>query len=101
MSVRDAIKLQIEEYIKMYNNGGEPIGAEKIMKLFEGGVCPLCSGSGKVEYEVVLRPKGSNLKEVATNLRKQGLTIREIATNLGFKHPGSVSHLLTSKQQEK
>lgn len=32
--------------------------------------------------------------KVAISLREAGYTIREIAAALGYKHPGSVSHLL-------
>lgn len=32
---------------------------------------------------------------LAKRLKKKGHTIREIATILGYKHPGSISHLLS------
>lgn len=35
-----------------------------------------------------------NKKETASNLRKRGKSIRQIAKEMGYKHPGSVSHLL-------
>jgi hypothetical protein len=33
-------------------------------------------------------------RQIAKSLRKDGLTIREICAAMGYKHPGSVSHLL-------
>jgi hypothetical protein len=38
--------------------------------------------------------------KIAVSLKKKGHTIREIAKILGYKHPGSISHLLnkTTKQ---
>lgn len=39
----------------------------------------------------------SHHKIAALSLREQGYTIREIAKILGYKHPGSITHLLTSK----
>jgi len=36
----------------------------------------------------------SEQTKLAVSLREQGYTIREIAAVLGYKHPGSVSHLL-------
>lgn len=33
-------------------------------------------------------------KAIAAEMKQDGATIREIATALGYKHPGSVTHLL-------
>lgn len=59
--------------------------------------CPLCNGCGKIEVEtiVIVRLKGTELYKAAKRMKKQNFTIREIAKALGFKHPGSVSHLLS------
>jgi hypothetical protein len=36
-----------------------------------------------------------NHPKLAKSLKKEGRTIREIAALLGYKHPGSISHLLS------
>jgi hypothetical protein len=38
--------------------------------------------------------------EIAYNFIQSGLTVREVAAIMGYKHPGSISHLL-SKQKPK
>jgi hypothetical protein len=38
-----------------------------------------------------------NHSKMAKRLRKEGKTIREIANILGYKHPGSISHLLAKQ----
>lgn len=92
---REEVKEQIVGYMKMYVPDGEPIGAEKIMRLFEQSTCecPLCHGIGRIKLEPNGKPKG-DFKTAAKALRTKGLTIRSIASKLGFKHPGSISHLL-------
>ncbi len=52
----------------------------------------MCNGIGKIEVQP--KPTSAQIKVAAKNLRKQGFTIRQIAAALGFKHPGSISHLL-------
>lgn len=54
--------------------------------------CPMCNGTGRVEVDI--KPTSDQLKMAAKNMRKQGFTIRQIAATLGFKHPGSITHLL-------
>lgn len=54
--------------------------------------CPVCNGSGKIS--IIEKPTNDSLKKAAKKLRKNRYTIRQIAASLGFKHPGSVSHLL-------
>jgi len=54
--------------------------------------CPLCNGTGKIN--VAVKPLASDNKKAASRLREKGYTIREIAKALGYKHPGSISHLL-------
>jgi len=51
------------------------------------------------EYEQweLKKNKGSHHR-IAISLKKKGHTIREIAKFLGYKHPGSISHLLNKKQ---
>jgi hypothetical protein len=39
-------------------------------------------------------------KAIATEMKEAGSTIREIATALGYKHPGSVTHLLNNQPNE-
>lgn len=93
--LRENIKDQIVEYIKLYNNGGEPIGAEKIIRLLENGkpcICPLCLGAGQLSVSIII--KYPDIKAMAKKLRKKNMTIRQIANELGFKHPGSITHLL-------
>jgi len=36
---------------------------------------------------------------IAKRLREYGHTIREIAEIMGYKHPGSISHLLDKKEK--
>jgi hypothetical protein len=55
-------------------------------------ICPLCEGVGKIEYTP--KPDKVDLKKAAKRLRGEGYTIRQIMVILGFKHPGSVSHIL-------
>lgn len=55
--------------------------------------CPLCNGCGKIEVQVKTAPV--ELEKAAKNMRKEGFTIRQIAKVLGYKHPGSISHLLS------
>lgn len=46
------------------------------------------------------RDIGQGAKEkMAKELRLKGMTIREIARIMGFKHPGSISHLLKKNNQ--
>ena len=37
-------------------------------------------------------------KERAAELKSKGKTIREIAKEMGYKHPGSISHLLSQSK---
>lgn len=37
--------------------------------------------------------------QVAKSLKKKGYTVREIAKMLGYKHPGSITHLLKKKSK--
>lgn len=39
--------------------------------------------------------KNGKLAEAAKHFKEGGLTIREIAKIMGYKHPGSISHLLS------
>lgn len=95
MITREEIKDRIVEYIKMYHKDGEPIAAEKIVRLLERTTCecPLCHGMGRLSLADNNTADG-DYKNAAKELRKRGFTIRQIAQKLGFKHPGSVSHLL-------
>ena len=59
--------------------------------------CPVCGGNGQLEA-----PKGKTKQDpdgrfahAAKALKAEGYTVREIARLLGYKHPGSVSHLLS------
>lgn len=55
--------------------------------------CPLC-GKGMVEINP---PKDNEAdRKMAIKMREKGFTIRKIMTTLGYKHPGSISHLLKS-----
>lgn len=44
------------------------------------------------------RSQKVNESAAAQELKAKGYTIRDIAKILGYKHPGSVSHLLNKKQ---
>ena len=57
--------------------------------------CPTCGGSGEID-RIILKPQGlsDTNKPLAKKLKKKGYTIRQIAKMLGYKHPGSISHLL-------
>lgn len=44
--------------------------------------------------EMLAKKMNDSLKASALALRAKGRTIRQIAKSLGFKHPGSISHLL-------
>lgn len=59
--------------------------------------CPFCKGTGKLEFDkkvvVSLIAKNERVK-IAKRLRKANLSIREIADVMGFKNPGSITHLL-------
>lgn len=54
--------------------------------------CPLCDGTGKIE--MVVKPLVSDNKKAAQRLSKKGYTVRQIMKTLGYKNPGSISHLL-------
>jgi hypothetical protein len=59
--------------------------------------CPLCGGRGEVERKP---PKTTDEDaKLARRLKRKGFTIREIMVALGYRHPGSISHLL--KKTEK
>lgn len=59
--------------------------------------CPLCEGEGHITVEI--RPKIDHKKRasIAKKMKGMGFTVRQIAAAMGFKHPGSVSHLLNRK----
>lgn len=58
--------------------------------------CPLC-GKGMVEINS-RDPKDADRK-IAKKMRQAGYTIRQIMTTLGYKHPGSISHLLHNQSK--
>jgi len=94
---RERIKNQIIEYMKMYVPQGEPIGAEKILRLIESSqttICPLCNGVGVVHKSMVKTKRGHSLHIAAKKMLDSGMTYREVAKLLGFKHPGSISNLI-------
>lgn len=57
--------------------------------------CPLCNGCGKVEVPTGRKPVSEENEAYAKAMREAGYTIRKIAKTLGYKHPGSISHLLS------
>jgi len=39
-------------------------------------------------------------RSIANGLRKRGYTIRQIANIMGYAHPGSIHHLITTKAKK-
>lgn len=60
--------------------------------------CPTCNGKGKIEIAVSYT---ETHRPLAHELKNKGYTIRDIAKFLGYKNPGSVSHLLSKKPVRK
>lgn len=57
--------------------------------------CPCCNGTGELDPPQVKHMLTEDKALVtAKALRDIGYTIRGIADILGYRHPGSVSHLL-------
>ncbi len=64
--------------------------------------CPACNGTGNVHLPAKRTKKEATdvIRAAAFALRESGFTIREIANKLGYKHPGSISHLLDSEKHK-
>lgn len=59
-------------------------------------ICPACKGTGKLPppKEKVKQDPDGRMAHAASALKEKGYTVREIAAILGYKNPGSISHLL-------
>ncbi len=63
-------------------------------------VCPACGGTGQIEAVVRISTADTH-RAIAQKLRKEGVTIRDIAKMLGYKNPGSITHLLSKPKKKK
>jgi AraC-like DNA-binding protein len=63
--------------------------------------CPVCNGTGRIDKpaHLIKLDLDGKVAAAAQSLRKEGYTIREIAKVLGYKHPGSISHLLSKNHK--
>lgn len=59
--------------------------------------CPTCGGTGQIEIAISYTDTN---RPLAHKLKKEGKTIREIAKLLGYKHPGSITNLLSKKPKK-
>jgi len=59
--------------------------------------CPTCNGTGIVEAAI---SKNDTNRPLAKKLIKDGYSIREVARMLGYKNPGSVTHLLKESKKK-
>lgn len=64
-------------------NGGDKQGAEEMVKFL------------MKKYKIL--PRTDINRKKAVKLKASGMTVRGIMKQLGYKNPGSVTHLLTAK----